>query len=86
MYGAIKATHSDLLNAGELAKRFVSNNQPEISKILIDAQRGRDDLIRRSTREEHEQWFEGVFIGFHHRGEQETYIFSSSLQVSMIES
>ncbi|ETN62080.1 caspase-activated nuclease [Anopheles darlingi] len=60
MYGAIKATHSDLLNAGELAKQFVSNNQPEISKILIDAQRGRDDLIRRSSRNEHEQWFEGI--------------------------
>uniref|UniRef100_A0A182J889 Uncharacterized protein n=1 Tax=Anopheles atroparvus TaxID=41427 RepID=A0A182J889_ANOAO len=60
MYNAIKATHTELLNAGELARQFVSNNQPEISKILYDAQRGRDDLIKRSARTEHEEWFQGI--------------------------
>ncbi|XP_058059770.1 DNA fragmentation factor subunit beta [Anopheles bellator] len=60
MYNAIRTTHTDLLNAGELAKQFVANNKPEISKILVDAQRGRDDLIRRSSRQDHEQWFEGI--------------------------
>lgn len=59
MYNAIKTAHTDLLHAGELAQQFVSNNQPEISKILFNAQRGRDDLIQRSAREEHAEWFVG---------------------------
>ncbi|XP_053675703.1 DNA fragmentation factor subunit beta [Anopheles nili] len=60
MYNAIKSAHTDLLHAGELAQQFVSNNQPEISKILLSAQRGRDDLIERSTRSDHAEWFEGI--------------------------
>ncbi|XP_040167924.1 DNA fragmentation factor subunit beta [Anopheles arabiensis] len=60
MYNAIKTAHTDLLHAGELAQQFVSNNQPEISKILFNAQRGRDDLIQRSAREEHAEWFVGI--------------------------
>uniref|UniRef100_A0A182QKM7 CIDE-N domain-containing protein n=1 Tax=Anopheles farauti TaxID=69004 RepID=A0A182QKM7_9DIPT len=60
MYNAIKSAHTDLLHAGELAQQFVSNNQPEISKILFNAQRGRDDLIQRSARAEHAEWFQGI--------------------------
>uniref|UniRef100_A0A182M0H1 CIDE-N domain-containing protein n=1 Tax=Anopheles culicifacies TaxID=139723 RepID=A0A182M0H1_9DIPT len=60
MYNAIKSAHTDLLHAGELAQQFVSNNQPEISKILCNAQRGRDDLIQRSARTEHAEWFVGI--------------------------
>ncbi|XP_049280683.1 DNA fragmentation factor subunit beta [Anopheles funestus] len=60
MYNAIKSAHTDLLHAGELAQQFVSNNQPEISKILYNAQRGRDDLIQRSARTEHAEWFVGI--------------------------
>ncbi|XP_058818974.1 DNA fragmentation factor subunit beta-like [Topomyia yanbarensis] len=60
MYDAIKTTHSDLLQAGTMAKEFVSNNQSEIARLLQDAQRLQDEQTARSLRSEHGEWFEGM--------------------------
>ncbi|XP_058447262.1 uncharacterized protein LOC131427779 [Malaya genurostris] len=60
MYDAIKSTHSELLQAGTMAKEFVSNNQSEIARMLQDAQRLHDEQTAKSLRSEHGDWFEGI--------------------------
>lgn len=60
MYDAIKSTHSELLQAGTLAKEFVSNNQSEIAELLQNAQRSQEEQTLKSMRSEHAEWFEGL--------------------------
>lgn len=60
MYDAIKSSHSELLQAGTLAKEFVSNNQSEIAELLQNAQRSQEEQTLRSLRSEHAEWFEGL--------------------------
>ncbi|XP_053695671.1 DNA fragmentation factor subunit beta [Sabethes cyaneus] len=60
MYDAIKSSHSELLQAGTLAKEFVGNNQSEIARLLQDARRSQDEQTAKSLRSEHQEWFEGI--------------------------
>ncbi|XP_055594375.1 uncharacterized protein LOC129745369 isoform X2 [Uranotaenia lowii] len=60
MYDAIKSTHSELLQAGTLAKEFVCNNQSDIARLLQDAQHTQNQQTAKSRRSEHEEWFEGT--------------------------
>ncbi|XP_039442174.1 uncharacterized protein LOC120422712 [Culex pipiens pallens] len=59
MYDAIQQTHSELIEAGSLAKQFVSNNQTQIARMLEEAQRAQDERTAKSRRSEHAEWFEG---------------------------
>lgn len=60
MYDAIQQTHSELIEAGSLAKQFVSNNQTQIARMLEEAQRAQDERTAKSRRSEHAEWFEGT--------------------------
>ncbi|XP_055633099.1 uncharacterized protein LOC129773510 [Toxorhynchites rutilus septentrionalis] len=60
LYDAIKSTHSELLQAGSLAREFVNSNQDEVLKLLQQAQRSQDEQTAKSRRNEHAAWFEGI--------------------------
>lgn len=63
MYEAIRDTHSNILDAGDIIRNFVKENRAEFDKFLKEFQNNAQESSEKivaSLRDDHTEWFEGI--------------------------